>query len=62
MPAKFGGTAFAFMNTISLIGGSISPGLAGLLVDLTGTFVASFLMIAATAVLGLATIAIVRER
>jgi len=62
MPAKFGGTAFAFMNTISLIGGTVSPGLAGLLVDVTGSFVASFLMIAGTAVIGLVTIVVLRER
>ncbi len=62
VPARFGGTAFAFMNTISLIGGSFSPGLAGLLVDVTGSFEASFFMIALTAVIGLATIGIVRER
>ncbi len=54
LPARFSGTAYAFMNTVSLIGGAISPGLAGYLVDLTGTFVAAFAMIAATALIGLA--------
>lgn len=62
MPQKFTGTAYAFMNTISLIGGAISPGLAGYLVDLTGSFLSAFAMIAATAVLGLLLIAATRER
>jgi NNP family nitrate/nitrite transporter-like MFS transporter len=54
MPPKFTGTAYAFMNTVSLIGGTITPALAGYLVDVTGAFVSAFLMMAATAVLGLA--------
>ncbi len=62
MPQKFTGTAYAFMNTISLIGGAISPGLAGLLVDVTGSFVSAFAMISATAVIGLIFIAATRER
>jgi predicted MFS family arabinose efflux permease len=62
LPARFGGTAYAFMNTVSLIGGAIAPGLAGLLVDLTGSFVASFGMIAAIALLGLGLLARMRER
>lgn len=62
LPARFGGTAYAFMNTVSLIGGAISPGLAGFLVDITGTFFAAFVMIAFTAVLGLAVLLRMRER
>lgn len=62
MPEKFTGSAYALMNTISLVGGSISPGLAGYLVDLTGTFVAAFAMISATALLGLVLIVATRER
>jgi len=62
LPRKFGGTAYAFMNTVSLIGGSISPALAGLLVDVTGGFNAAFAMIAANALLGLGLLAAVRER
>jgi len=62
MPQKFTGTAYAFMNTISLIGGAISPGLAGVLVDMTGSFLSAFAMIAATAALGFVLIAATRER
>lgn len=62
MPERFTGSAYAFMNTVSLVGGAISPGLAGYLLDATGTFLASFAMIAATAVLGLALILWTRER
>ena len=62
MPRRFGGTAFAFMNTTSLIGGSVSPALAGFLVDVTGTFASAFAMMAVNALLGLALLAFVRER
>ena len=62
LPRRFGGTAYALMNTTSLVGGSISPALAGFLVDLTGGFTAAFAMIAATALLGLGLVAAVRER
>jgi len=53
MPPRFTGSAYAFMNTISLIGGAIAPGLAGFLVDVSGSFVAAFGMMAAWACLGL---------
>ena len=62
LPRRFGGTAYAFMNTISLIGGSISPVLAGLLADVTGSFEAAFGMIAVTALLGFVVVLAVRER
>ncbi len=62
MPPRFTGSAYAFMNTISLIGGAISPGLAGFLLDLTGSFLASFVMIAASAMVGLGLILVTRER
>lgn len=62
MPKRFGGTAYAFMNTISLIGGATSPALAGLLVDLTGTFGAAFVMMGVNAILGLGLIVAIRER
>jgi len=62
LPRKFGGTAYAFMNTVSLVGGAISPGLAGLLADVTGSFVAAFGMVAVGSLLGLAIVASVRER
>jgi predicted MFS family arabinose efflux permease len=59
---RFAGTAYAFMNAISIIGGAISPALAGHLRDATGSFLPAFLMIAATALLGLALVFLVRER
>lgn len=59
---RFAGTAYAFMNAISIIGGAISPPLAGYLRDTTGSFGPAFLMIAVTAVFGLALVATVRER
>jgi len=62
LPPKFRGTAYAFNNTISIIGGAISPALAGLLVDVTNSFFAAFLMMAVTALLGLVLLAAVRER
>ena len=62
LPTRFVGTAYAFMNTISLIGGAISPGLAGYLLDVSGTFVAPFVMIAATALIGLVLTFAMRER
>ncbi len=45
-----------------IVGGAISPALAGFLLDLTGSFLAAFVMIAANALVGLALIALVRER
>ncbi len=62
LPPKFRGTAYAFNNTISIIGGAVSPALAGLLLDVTGSFFAAFLMMAVTALLGLVLLAAVRER
>ena len=62
LPPKFTGTAYAFMNTISLVGGSISPGLAGLLLDVSGTFVVPFAMIAVTAAIGILLVLRTRER
>lgn len=62
LPARFAGTAYAFMNTVSLMGGAISPGLAGYLLDVTGNFLASFAMIGATAAIGLALGLWTRER
>ena len=41
---------------------ALGAGLAGFLVDVTGSFAASFLMIAMSAILGLVTIAILRAR
>jgi len=62
LPTRFAGTAYAFMNMVSIIGGAISPALAGYLADATGSFLAAFVMIAANAGLGLALIVRVRER
>ena len=62
LPPRFAGTAYAFMNTVSLIGGAVSPGLAGYLLDVTGTFFAPFAMIALTALLGLLLVLWTRER
>lgn len=50
------------MNTVSLVGGTISPGLAGHLADATGSFVAAFAMVAVGSLLGLVIVAAVRER
>ncbi len=62
MPERFTGSAYALMNTVSLVGGAISPGLAGYLRDVSGSFLASFVMIAATATVGLGLILWTRER
>ncbi len=62
LPARFGGSAYAFMNSVSLIGGAISPGLAGLLLDVGGTFFAPFGMIAAASLLAIALIVVTKER
>lgn len=62
LPARFVGAAYAFMNTISLIGGAISPGLAGLLLDVSGSFVMPFAMVATIAGIGLAITLATQER
>lgn len=62
VPPRFGGTAYAFMNSVSLIGGAISPGLAGYLLDVSHTFVAQYAMISAASLLAIALIAVTRER
>lgn len=62
LPKHFAGSAFAFMNMVSIVGGAISPVLAGFLADATGTFLAAFVMIGITALLGLGLVATVRER
>lgn len=59
---RFAGSAYAFMNAISIIGGAVSPALAGYLRDTTGSFLFAFLMIAVTAILGLVLVSRVRER
>jgi NNP family nitrate/nitrite transporter-like MFS transporter len=53
LPDRLRGSAYTFMNMISLIGGVVAPLLAGYLLDLTGSFAPSFLLAAAFAVAGL---------
>ena len=62
LPSRFAGTAYAFMNTVSLIGGAISPGLAGYLLDVTGAFAAPFAMMVVASGAGLVIVAAIRER
>ncbi|TLZ52454.1 MAG: MFS transporter [Methanobacteriota archaeon] len=62
LPLKFQGTAYAFNNTVSILGGAVSPAFAGYLVDVTGSFVAAFIMIAASALVGLGLLFAIRER
>ncbi len=62
LPPRFVGAAYSFMNTISLIGGAISPGLAGFLLDVSGSFLVPFMMIALTALTGLGLTWATRER
>ncbi len=62
LPPRFAGTAYAFMNTVSLIGGALSPSLAGYLLDVSRGFVAPFIMIAAIALLGVVLGLALRER
>ncbi|HYM40319.1 MAG TPA: MFS transporter, partial [Thermoplasmata archaeon] len=62
LPTRFAGMAYAFMNTISLIGGAISPGVAGLLLDVSGSYVAPFAMISLSALIGLGLVLATRER
>ncbi len=62
LPQRFAGTAYAFMNSISLIGGTISPGIAGYLLDASGGFLAPFAMMAATSLVGLVLVLATRER
>ncbi len=53
LPDRLRGSAYTFMNMISLIGGVVAPLLAGYLLDLTGSFAPSFLFAAALAGAGL---------
>ncbi len=62
MPARFTGSAYALMNTVSLVGGAIAPGLAGYLLDVSGSFLTPFAMIAGAAVVGLVLILWTKER
>ncbi|MFQ5552540.1 MAG: nitrate/nitrite transporter [Thermoplasmata archaeon] len=53
LPDRLRGSAYTFMNMISLIGGVVAPLLAGVLLDMTGSFAPSFLFAAALAGAGL---------
>ncbi|MFQ5986997.1 MAG: nitrate/nitrite transporter [Thermoplasmata archaeon] len=53
LPDRLRGSAYTFMNMISLTGGVVAPLLAGYLLDLTGSFAPSFLFAAALAGAGL---------
>ncbi|MFQ6013173.1 MAG: nitrate/nitrite transporter [Thermoplasmata archaeon] len=53
LPDRLRGSAYTFVNMISLLGGVLAPLLAGVLLDLTGSFAPSFLFAAALAGVGL---------
>ncbi len=62
LPDRLRGSAYTFMNMISLAGGVAAPLLAGLLLDLTGSFAPSFLLALAFAGAGLLLTATARVR
>lgn len=62
LPPRLTGSAYTFMNTTSLIGGAITPYLAGYLADLTGTFQAAFYLAAGLSIMGLVLVSTSRER
>ncbi len=62
LPDRLRGSAYTFMNMISLTGGVAAPLLAGLLLDLTGSFAASFFLAFAFAGAGLLLTATARIR
>ncbi len=62
LPDRLRGSAYTFMNMISLTGGVAAPLLAGLLLDLTGSFAPSFLLALAFAGAGLLLTATSRVR
>jgi len=62
VPEGFSGTALAFLNATSLIGGTVTPVAAGYLRDLTGGFGAAFQMLLAISVLGAAMVLGLRRR
>ncbi len=62
LPDRLRGSAYTFMNMISLSGGVAAPLLAGLLLDLTGSFAPSFLLALAFAGAGLLLTATARVR
>ncbi len=62
LPDRLRGSAYTFMNMISLTGGVMAPLLAGLFLDLTGSFAPTFLLALAFAGAGLALTATARVR
>ncbi len=53
MPERLTGSAYTFMNTISLVGGALTPYLAGYLVDISNTFQPAFLLATGLVFMGL---------
>jgi NNP family nitrate/nitrite transporter-like MFS transporter len=62
LPERLTGSAYTFMNTTSLIGGTMAPYVAGYLVDATGAFQPAFIFAAGLAVTGLILTLSSRER
>ena len=62
LPDRLRGSAYTFMNMISLTGGVVAPLLAGLFLDLTGSFAPTFLLALAFAGAGLVLTATARVR
>ncbi|MFQ5920046.1 MAG: nitrate/nitrite transporter [Thermoplasmata archaeon] len=62
LPDRLRGSAYTFMNMISLTGGVAAPLLAGLFLDLTGSFAPTFLLALAFAGAGLLLTATARVR
>ncbi len=62
LPERLMGSAYTFMNTTSLIGGTLAPFLAGFLLDIGNSFLPTFLLAAALAAAGLLLTLSSRER
>lgn len=62
LPERLRGGAYTFMTTTSLIGGVVTPYLAGVLVDASGSFRPAFLLAALLAAVGLLLAATTRAR
>lgn len=61
-PKRLTGTAYAFMNVISMAGGVVTPILAGLLLDLTESYQAVFVLAGVLSLAGLLIIQFAWER
>lgn len=62
LPERLTGSAYTFMNTTSLIGGTMAPFLVGYLLDVSDSFVPTFLLAAGLAAAGLLLTLSSRER